>query len=140
MQRTHVSFEADFPESAPGPQMPNADLVSRIVDCLRETGFTVEDPSWTEYAWELRVSFPRGGVDCQLGLYDDGHRQWLLTTEAAPLLRDRILRRNGVVEDHERLCKAIHRILSGDDRFRAVRWYTKEEWNRDCERSWGSEP
>jgi hypothetical protein len=139
--RTHVSFEAGFPEkvTAAGPR--GAEIARILQQGLARAGHLTDTPeNHDDFAWELECRVGSQRFLVLVGFCgDEGGRQWLVFSKPAPRFLRGLFGGSGEGE-HVALSCAIHAILTADPRFRTVRWYTEHEWNHAPDKSWSELP
>jgi hypothetical protein len=129
--RTFVSFDSDLgKDSTP----PGLGTTRALWESLRNQGISGDEPSeHDDYGWriDVKVGDERLFLLIQRTTDHDDKDCWLGIV--APMLGfwSRIRRRGDA--NQVQLCNALHRILIGDVRFREVRWYTREDWERHPE-------
>jgi hypothetical protein len=149
MRRTRVSFEAPgqtFPvdrnESDDPPGREIAELVSAS---LRSNGIEHQGPEERGgWAWDLHASSEHASVECIVGLVDDSPIQWLIVTDINPRGRFRRRARDETEAAAASLgdawVRSIEEVCSGPHGWTNVRWYYKEDFDRDYGKTWSPAP
>lgn len=124
-----ATFRTSFPDTSEFHDRPGYPIALHLEAKLRQAGMEVTGiDGWRDSGWE---------VDCRINgkrIYSfflrllDGSGVWVLCCTS-----DRGLWEWFRGEDHfaERweLARAIHAVLSQDDRFEDIRWYVERGWN-----------
>jgi hypothetical protein len=127
--KAYVTVDADFPR-APTPDgspslPPGLDLAEFLCQGLRTEGFTSPGVKQHDsYGWYFEVRTPAGVVVWSMLQLSDS---WLLITRPLVPLLKRVFGESPDRE-HQTACDAIDAILRRDQRFRNIRWYTREEF------------
>jgi hypothetical protein len=139
--RTHVSFEAGFPEDATIEGPPGIAIARILQQGLARAGHLTDPPeNRDDFAWELECRVGAERFFVLVGRCgDEGGREWLVFSKPAPRFL-RGLFGSGDAGEHVALSCAIHAILTADKRFSSVRWYTEADWNHAPGQSWSELP
>ena len=131
MLRDHATFAADFPDDVEFDDRGNLfvpggkHIASFLSSALAERGMCTSHPrQHSFYGWAFEITNLQTRVWCLLQFPGP----WLLLTEVRRSIVDRALRRRREAE-HRQVLQAIHQVVTNDDRFRSVRWYTQAEYN-----------
>ena len=138
--RTFVSFEADFPTAEHPPGRELADFVAAA---LKAAGMTIDGPVEREgWAWDVLSSGAGLTIESIVGYSDDPPREWQVHTYAHLPLRKRWSRSAKAQRDAllRRWCEAIDSAIKDDPRFRSVRWYEQETFDKDYGETWHPAP
>ena len=141
--RTHLVFEADFPEdgvwtqSGAVVQPSGLNIASALTEMLKHKDFEVSKPTSIEsYGWDFTVS----GV-VWFVLQCPG--PWLLLSKNNGPLMQKVFNPKALALTHRDVLEKVNALLHQDSRFHDIRWFTKEDYekNKDSDRAaWSSEP
>jgi len=129
--RTFVSFDSDLgKESKP----PGLETARALWEGLRSQGIFGDEPSeHDEYGWRVDVKVGNESLFLLIQRTTDHDNKECWLGIIAPMLGwwSRLRRRGEA--NQVQLCTALQQVLMGDARFREVRWYTREDWERHPE-------
>jgi hypothetical protein len=128
---TFATFESDVPEdgefTAHGDikHPPGRNVVCILAEMLKEQGLTMSEPQeHNYYGWSITAS--RGDVTFWFLLQFPG--PWLLLSRDRTASIRKLFRSNSSL--HHQILRDLNRSLARDGRFRAIRWFTKEQYER----------
>ena len=123
--RNILSFKTHFPES-PEYDHPKGYSISEFLYTeLSKAQFNVHPPdNYNDFAWSVDCDINENKVFFFVGYLGTKVTDWQLIICSNIGLIGRLLRHNDEKE-RTKLAKAIHAILSSDDRFTDLRWFTK---------------
>lgn len=129
-RRDFVTFDADFPDDAQWDERGNLlvpggrAIAEAIKDKLQQVGVTCSDVvQHSFYGWAFYATFENSNIWCLLQVGD----AWLLTLEEQKSLMSRLFGSRKTA-GFDRLQTMIHNILTGDNRFSNVLWYTRADY------------
>jgi hypothetical protein len=128
MIRSHASFQGDFPKERTENEPAGREIADLLSSQLPGKGLLVHRRDSTEYSHTLHIRAGKSRFYAEIGLVDDGDREWLVFVEPAVRWLFRIV---GVSSTHRRALEAVHEILANDSRISQLRWYTEREWNNN---------
>jgi len=141
--RTHVLFEADFPDD--GTFKPSGDMdrprgfgvASALIEMLKGQGFEVSKLYPRDYyGWEFTVSHV-------VWFVLQGGEPFILSGENNGSLVQKVFNPKALALTHRDVLEKLNELLKQDSRFHDIRWFTKEDYekNKDSDRAaWSSEP
>ena len=139
--RTYSTFRADFSDD--GEFSPKGDIVRpsgravayALSQMLREKGWTVsESTQHSYYGWSFTVQGQKGRIWFLL----QGLEDWLLLSQNKSSLLRRMT--SASKEEHRTILADLHGLLTNDPRFRDLRWFTKQEYERDTKSPGSPQP
>ena len=146
MLRTIVSFEAaDYSHERTNDDPPGEELAHFIGKSLSESGFKVVGPENREdWAWNISIKEEGFQIEIIIGFVDDKEIQWLITNHLHLSLARKIFKTNETKSAGtiylRRLCDAIHKSLSSNNRVRSIRWYRQGDFDQNLTEEWASSP
>jgi hypothetical protein len=127
--RTIVSFEAQYPadddwDEDGGLLVPGGKgVLSHIRTALEAKGIVCSEPEQHSYfGWAMEAPYRGIHIWCLLQFADP----WVLVMEVRWSLTDWLFRRKHESE-HLEFLRAVHEILTSNQHFSSIRWFTKEE-------------
>ena len=130
------SFRSTFPED-PNPEETRCSGIGRFLEHeLSAARFRiVESDCWRDCGWELRCQINGVMVDLVVSYVNTGQVQFILVCGSGQGLVGWLLGIDNSAENWE-LARAVHRILSNDDRFTEIRWYVETGWGAGGDEPW----
>lgn len=132
MDRTYVSFEADFPDDGEWDDQgnvicpPGLAIAKSLQAAFKSESIDVGDPeNHEDFGWEFDCSVGRAGLWVLLQFATP----WLVIVHRRPWILNPV-RRGARIEALQRVCRTIDKTLKSDPRFRQVEWFTREEYER----------
>ena len=105
------------------------DCAQWLVALLRTAGVPgVAEPWQEDWGWQTRAELESTRVLISIGLVPADPPHWLLMLDEERSLRARLFGR-AHPQVVVRLAEAIHRGLAAEQTTRALRWYTKADWD-----------
>jgi hypothetical protein len=138
--RSFVSFEADFPTDG---QPAGRELATFLAAALSGAGLPFSEPVEREgWAWDLLARMDSSNIEAIVAFTDDGPLQWQVHIYARVGLARRLFRRNRDfnIEALGQVARALHTVISSDPRFRSIRWYDPDVFDKDYGATWTPEP
>ena len=136
--RNHISFQADFDDGDLYPQGKN--LSGYLADCLMAKGIVTQPHEiYEDFAWSFFCIVADKKFMVLVGKIDDEVREWLVCSEPAMGILSQLLRKPSVTE-HQLLNRALQEILSSNQAFQNIRWYTENDWNQQPDEQWFANP
>ncbi len=137
--RTFATFNAEFPDDGVVDAAGNCitpagkSVMAALAAMLRSQGArTTEVLQHSFYGWQFTVEMNQHHAWFLL----QGTSPWLLLSQARPSLLEKLTFKKTSAW-HGSILQAVNTCLAQDIRFREVRWYTKEEYERGKSRGPG---
>jgi len=137
--RTFATFEADFPDDGVFDAAGNCitpagkSVTKALAAMLRSQGArTTEVLQHSFYGWQFTVEMNQHHAWFLL----QGTAPWLLLSQTRPSFLEKLTFKK-TSDWHRSILQAANDCLARDNRFRGMRWYTKEEYEKGKSRGPG---
>jgi len=135
--RTYTTFEADFPDDAEFVEggdirRPGGLGIARVLcQMLESRGFKVSEPEQHSfYGWAFDVC----DEDLAVWFLLQFPGPWLLLSQDRTSLFRRLFS-SGAVSRHRRILEILNDSLVQDNRFREIKWFSKQQFEKGGDRS-----
>jgi len=120
-----LTFKTSFPEKVDYDHPRGYSICKFLEKELERAGFNVQKPeNYRDTAWSIDCSIDSDKVFFFVGYLGTKVTDWQLIICSTIGVIGRILGRKDD-EARSKLAKAIHTILSGDERFSDIKWFSK---------------
>jgi hypothetical protein len=136
--RPYVTFECDeFVDPSETPPFGKR-VATFLVESLGKSCSYIDGPEDRDDAWGFNVDWKQLTINCTVAFLNDGPRQWLLATEMKHSWSDWLRGRKRYEEQQQFFC-LLDQLLKAHESIRSIRWYTREQWDRD-RGAWSDRP
>jgi hypothetical protein len=136
--RTEVSFSEKFTNPDQNDESKAQSLADFFMNSLSAQGLNCTTSQNLEYGVSFKCLVGQHNFHLIIGFVNDEGRDWLISTNSCLGLLKKLITSDK--KEHKILTETLHSILTQDQRFTKVRWYTLEAWNLAPDKDWSQSP